>query len=39
MKKEQIVITGKAKYIDYMYEHLREEHPKTKSMMIKRLKR
>lgn len=36
MKKEKIVIKGDKKYIDYMYNHLREEHPSTRRRMIKR---
>jgi hypothetical protein len=32
-KKEKLVITGDKKYIDYMYAHLKEEHPSTKRKM------
>jgi hypothetical protein len=31
----KIVLSGKKKYINYMYEHLRKEHPATKKRMKK----
>lgn len=35
----QIIITGKEKYINYLFRHLREEHPSTRTRMKMRKKR
>ena len=34
--KKKIVISGDAKYIDYMFNHLKKEHPATRKRMVKR---
>jgi hypothetical protein len=35
-KVYELIIKGKKKYINHMYSHLREEHPSTKTRMIKK---
>lgn len=36
MKKEKLIITGDKKYINYMFNHLKKEHPLTRKRMVKR---
>ena len=34
--KETLIIKGDKKYIDYMFKHLKQEHPSTRKRMVKK---